>query len=83
MLGNGLVLNALETILLASLHFDRPLSWVWSQLREKDIELRSEKTADTIDNDAEAIRALEDAMQQFQRYKLPKLAYLGIVEAAG
>ena len=82
-LGNGLVLNALETILLASLHFDRPLSSVWSQLREKDIELRSEKTAGTIDDDTEAIQALEDAMQQFQRYKLPKLAYLGIVAATG
>lgn len=81
-LGNGLVLNGLETVLLASLHFDRPLSWVWSRLQETGITIQPETKADTVTDAEGGVQALETAMQQFQRYKLPKLAYLGIVRAA-
>lgn len=81
-LGNGVTLNQLETVFLLSLQLDHPLSWVWDRIQEKGMVLQSEKTKRAMTERASGIDALEVAMQHFLRYRLPKLAYLGMVAPA-
>ena len=79
MLGSGITLNALEAALLSSLHLRESLDWLLDQLTVHGIAVRGTDDGAVIDERKAARQALHEAMQQFQRHKLPKLAYLGIV----
>jgi len=78
-LGSGITLNALEAALLNSLHLRESLDWLVEQLAQHGIVVRGADDGQVISDQRAARQALQQAMQQFQRYKLPKLAYLGIV----
>ena len=81
-LGNCVALNGIEAVLLASLQQDRALPWVWDRLQKNGIAINSESAGTPIEDRDAGIQALDDAMARFLRYKLPKLAFLGVVGAA-
>lgn len=82
-LGSGVTLNALEAALLRSLHQRESIDWLADQFERAGIAVRADEGKRIIDDPAQARAALEEAMQAFLRYKLPKLAYLGVVVPAG
>jgi hypothetical protein len=77
-----MTLNALETALLDSLHRRESIDWLNDRLTQEGIAVRREGDGEVITDRDHNRRALERAMQQFLRWKLPKLAYLGVVVAA-
>ncbi len=81
-LGSGVTLNALETALLIGVQHTDPLEWVWSELKHRGVQIQAQGEKEPIADDDQAKRALTDALDQFLKYKLPKLAYLGVVEPA-
>lgn len=81
-LGAGITLNSLETALLLGVQHPEPLEWAWSEIKRKGVTIQSVGDKMPIEHDHEAKRALKDALDQFLKYKLPKLAYLGVVEPA-
>ena len=81
-MGSGVSLNGLEAALLDAVQRPDPITWAWSELRRRDIELRSSDEKTPVTDEAQGKQALRQALDQFLRHKLPKLAYLGVVEAA-
>ena len=55
------------------------LDWLVERLTQKGIAVRGTYNGEVITDNEAARQALGRAMQQFLYYKLPKLAYLGIV----
>lgn len=80
--GSALTLNPLETALLLSLQQAEPLDWLGPQLAAHGMQLQSSGDHRAVTGESAAEEALDRAMRQFLRYKLPKLAYLGMVEPA-
>ena len=80
--GSALTLNPLETALLLGLQHSDPLDWLAPQLEARGMQLQSSSDDKAVTGEAAARDALDAAMRQFLRYKLPKLAYLGLVEPA-
>lgn len=81
--GSALTLNPLETALLISLQHSDPLDWLGPQLDAHGMQLQSSADDNkVVTGEAASQDALQGAMRQFLRYKLPKLAYLGTVEHA-
>ena len=81
-MGSGVSLNPLEAALLDALQRSDPIPWVWSELSRQGIELRSIGGDTPVTDDTQGKQALQQALDQFLEHKLPKLAYLGVVEAA-
>jgi len=81
-MGSGVSLNGLEAALLDAVQRPDPTTWVWSELGRRGIELRSREEKTPVKDQAQGKLALQQALDQFLRHKLPKLAYLGVVEAA-
>ena len=48
-----------------------PLDWVWSELKRNGVDIQSENDKIPIHDEDQAKRALEDAFNQFLKYKLP------------
>jgi hypothetical protein len=82
-MGSGVSLNPLEAALLDALQRpDDPVPWVWSELRRRGINLLSSGGDTPVKDDEQGRQALQQALDQFLKHKLPKLAYLGVVEPA-
>jgi hypothetical protein len=82
--GTGVVLNALETAMLSALRTEDPVRWLWAEIGRRGVRLRpvKGKDGDAIEDKHEALKALDESLERFKSHKLPKLAYLGIVEPA-
>jgi hypothetical protein len=80
--GSGVSLNNLETALLDAVQRPNPVSWLWSELGRQGIELRSSEGKKQVKGEKGGIQALQQAHDQFLKHKLPKLAYLGVIEPA-
>ena len=79
-MGSGISLNGLEAALLEGLQQPEPITWVWSELQSRGINLLSRDEHTPIGAEDKGRDALQQALDQFTRHKLPKLAYLGVVE---
>lgn len=80
--GSGVSLNTLEAALLHAVQCSDPVPWLWSELNRRGITLRSRDDKSWVTDEADGMQALQQAHDQFLKHKLPKLAYLGIVEPA-
>jgi len=79
-MGSGVSLNSLEAALLGALQRPDPVPWVWSELLRRGINLISSSGNTPVKDDEQGKQALQEALNQFLKHKLPKLAYLGVVE---
>ena len=79
-MGSGVSLNSLEAALLDGLQRSDPVPWVRSELLSRGINLLSSDEHTPVEGDAHARQALQKALDQFVKHKLPKMAYLGVVE---
>jgi hypothetical protein len=80
--GCGLSLNSLEAALLNALQRPDPIPWLWTELSQRGINLRTSDEKTTVEGEQKSLQALQQALDQFLQHKLPKLAYLGVVEPA-
>ena len=81
-MGSGFSLNSLEAALLDALQRPDPVPWVWSELQSRGINLLSSNEDKPVHDDKQGRQALQKALDQFLKHKLPKLAYLGVVAPA-
>ena len=81
-MGSGVSLNSLEAALLEALQRPDPVPWVWSELQRRGINLLSSNEDKPVHDVKQGRRALQKALDQFLKHKLPKLAYLGVVAPA-
>jgi hypothetical protein len=81
-MGSGVSLNSLEAALLDALQRPNPVPWAWSELRRRGINLLPTGADTPVEGDEQGRRALQEALDRFIEHKLPKLAYLGVVEPA-
>jgi hypothetical protein len=79
-MGSGVSLNPLEAALLDALQRPDPVPWVRSELKQRGIGLLASGGDTPVEDDEQVKQALQQALDQFLKYKLPKLAYLGVVE---
>lgn len=82
--GSVVGLNKLEAAFLLGLRHEDAVSWVQAQMRDRGMNIH--KTAqgggqgDVVEDEGETLEALREAFEQFTTHKLPKLAYMGVVE---
>lgn len=80
--GSGVVLNGLEAAMLTASQRDEALSWLVPEMQARGVPIKSIRDGTRVEGEAALRDALAEALGQFHRHKLPKLAYLGIVEGA-
>jgi hypothetical protein len=79
--GSGVSLNTLEAALLDAVQRTDPVPWLWSELHRRGLELRAREANTPVTDQENGTTGLQEAHDRFLQHKLPKLAYLGIVEA--
>ena len=81
--GNGIMLTNLEVMLLAGLREADPVRWIAAELKRRGINMRSSADGELVDSDAAREGAIIESLEGFRAVKIPVLARLGIVRAAG
>ncbi len=80
--GSGVALNSLEAALLGGLRTHDPVSWIAAELNHRGVGIQTIDEGVPINDEAEARKAITRSLELFQKHKLPKLAYFGVVDAA-
>lgn len=79
--GSGIILSQLETAVLRGLQRTDAIGWVHQKLNEHSIKLRPRGNDEFITDAGEERKVLEEIFEKFVKHRLPKLAYLGVVQS--
>jgi len=77
--GNGVIINRFEALLISGLGREDPEAWIYDELRRRDVHIRPTQSEEVLESEEEERQAIRVVLRQFVEQKLPKLAYLGIL----